>query len=59
MDKSYLEMMWADIVKPAKPSKRSQGRAVKCARCHATRVTLYRQGDKYLCRKCKEKENRK
>ncbi len=58
MEKSYLALMWSEIMR-SKPSKRSQGRAVKCARCGATRVTMYRQGDKYLCHKCKEKEDRK
>lgn len=34
-----------------KPSKRSQGKVIVCCKCGCT-GTLYRHGDRYICRIC-------
>lgn len=37
-----------------KPSKRSQGKVIVCCKCGCT-GTLYRHGDRYICRICLER----
>lgn len=38
-----------------KPSERSQGRVIVCCQCGCADRTLYRHGNKYICRICREK----
>lgn len=50
-DESYLRLL--ATMKPPKPSKRSQGKVIRCEKCHCTGKTLIARGQGYyICRDC-------
>ena len=51
MREEYFEMI--RMLKPPKPSKRSQGKVIRCEKCHCTGKTLIARGPGYyICRDC-------
>lgn len=56
--KMWVQLMSKDPWFAQKPSKRSEGRAVVCHKCGCG-GTLYKSGRVYICRKCREKEEKR
>ena len=57
-DKSYAHLAeLMALMKPRKPSKRSQGKVIRCEKCGCTGKTLIARGPNYyICRDCLAKE---
>lgn len=58
IDNMRMWMQLMDSLTPRRNSKRSEGRAVVCCKCGCG-GTLYKSGRVYICRKCREKEEKR